>query len=118
MQLRATFKALYTVIFHDHRKNVEQLLREYDSVMAPLYIIFSKTLLKMESREIGLWFDFLVARPFLNTGETLTILSLSGKISVSKDLLIKVDRLSEMRECKIYFIGILLGPQDLPFFRD
>ena len=36
MQLRATFKALYTIIFYDHRENVEQLLREYDSVMPPL----------------------------------------------------------------------------------
>ena len=35
MQLRATFKALYTIIFYDHRKNVEQLLREYDSVVPP-----------------------------------------------------------------------------------
>ena len=35
IQLRATFKALYTIIFYDHRKNVEQLLREYDSVMPP-----------------------------------------------------------------------------------
>ena len=38
MQLRATFKALYTIIFYDHRKNVEQLLREYDSVMPPLVL--------------------------------------------------------------------------------
>ena len=59
-------------------------------------------------------------KPFLNTGMTLAILSLSGKIPVSKDSLIKVEWLTEMRESEIFsnFIGILFGPQDLPFFRD
>ena len=32
---QTAFKALYTIIFYDHRKNVEQLLREYGSVMPP-----------------------------------------------------------------------------------
>ena len=42
MQLRATFKALYTIIFYDDRKTVEQLIREYDSVMPPLQSVLRK----------------------------------------------------------------------------
>ena len=38
MHLRATFQALYAIMFYDHRKSVEQILHECGSVMPSLLI--------------------------------------------------------------------------------
>ena len=63
MQLRATFKALYTIIFYDHRKNVEQLLREYDSVMPPLLCKCDRvfdSIEEIENTSTGMTFEAVI----------------------------------------------------------
>ena len=72
----------------------------------------------MERREIGLQLEFFEVSPFLKTRITFAMFSLSGKIPVSKDSLIKMATSTEMCGSRIFsnLIRILFGPEDFPFF--
>ena len=83
-------------------------------------IIFTRSLLKTERREIGLQFDFSVASPFLKIGMTLEISKLLRNIPDTKDSLMKRVISLEMGVSRIFrsLTDLPFGPLELPSFND
>ena len=69
----------------------------------------------MESSEIC----FFSSKTFLKHRNHFSNFSLLGKIPITKDSLMGIEKLIEMGDSSIFnsLLGMLFGPQDLPFLR-